>query len=365
MLLCQANRFFKLGKQYDGIEVTDPMNIVVLAGGTSPERDVSLSSGSRVASALRKEGYHAVLIDLFFGLPTLPTPITDLFRAGDGDEYVIDTAAPDIAALRAQRQGGMGEIGEHVIEACRAADIVYMGLHGDSGEDGHIQAMFDLLDIKYTGTDYLSSAVAMHKGITKQLFLQSGVPTPDGQVMHAGDTFSPTFPCIVKPVSGGSSIGTVIANDEQEFESAVREAFQYENEILIEHYISGREFSVGMLGGEILPPIEIKPKDGFYDYRHKYQAGLTEEICPAQISDKLCKKMQEAASLAFEALKIKVYGRTDFMVDDAENIYCLEANTLPGMTPMSLLPQEASAAGIPYSKLCKRIIELSMEKYGQ
>lgn len=341
------------------------MNIVVLAGGTSPERDVSLSSGSKVAHALRAEGYRVVLIDLFFGLPSLPDPIDTLFDAPEGDEHTIDPDAPDIAALRAKRQGGAGEIGENVIAACRAADIVYLGLHGMPGEEGRIQAMFDLMGIKYTGSGYLGSAMAMHKGVTKSLFAQAGVPTPEGRVLRDGETFSPAFPCIVKPVSGGSSIGTVIARDEDEFEEAVRTAHKYEDEILVETYIAGREFSVGMLGDEVLPPIEIIPRDGFYDYRHKYQSGLTVEVCPAQISDELCKKMQDATRLVFDTLKLEVYGRADFMVDAAENIYCLEANTLPGMTNLSLLPQEANAAGIPYTKLCARIIELSLEKYRQ
>ena len=347
------------------------MRIVVLAGGLSSERDVSILSGSKIAAALRSKGHQVVLIDVFMGYEGDDFDADRLFAenydfAGDA---VIDTEAPDIEAVKKQRKNqSPNYFGDHVLELCQAADITFLGLHGGEGEDGTVQAALQLHGIKYTGSDHLGSAIAMHKGVTKGIFLNSNVPTPASRLykrefMGEGYLDSWTkFPCVVKPCSAGSSVGVQIVGDSEQFLAAVGAAFRYDDDVLVEEYIKGREFSVGVLGGKALPVIEIIPRDGWYDYENKYQEGATEEVCPAELDPDIARKMQAEAEHAFEMLRLKVYGRIDFLLGDGNRFYCLEANTLPGMTPMSLLPQEAAAAGIEYPDLCEKIIELSLKK---
>ena len=235
------------------------------------------------------------------------------------------------------------------------------------GENGKLQATFDLLGIRYTGPDSLGCAVAMDKDFTKQVFLQAGVDTPAGGCLHKNDTdkslarFSLTLPVVVKPCSGGSSIGVYIVHTEKEYEEALNNSFRYEDEILVEPYIKGREFACGIIDGKALPPIEIIPKTGFFDYANKYQDGASEEVCPADISPEIENKMKELTVKAYRALKLSVYSRADFLLDEKGNLYCLEMNTLPGMTPASLLPKEAGAVGIDYGSLCELIIQKSLE----
>ena len=344
------------------------MNIVVLAGGISMERDVSLSSGVKISQALRRAGHKTVLVDLFFGLEALPDPVESAFSDVLEDAAVsVPETAPDIEAIRAKRGDALlGEVGPNVIEICKAADMVYMGLHGESGENGKLQALFDVAGVRYTGSGYLGSALAMHKWISKDILLGAESLTPAWQMVRPGEALTNTvgFPCVVKPCSGGSSIGVSIARNEAEYDAALREAFRYEDEIMVEQYIQGREFSVGVLDGEALPIIEIIPKEGFYDYANKYQAGRTLEICPAELDEDTTRAMQREAERIFRLLRLSVYARMDFMLDaQTGKFYCLEGNTLPGMTPTSLLPQMASAAGISYEELCDRVISLSLEKY--
>lgn len=347
------------------------MKIVVLAGGLSSERDVSILSGSKVAAALRSKGHQVVLIDVFVGYENDDFDADRLFAenydfAGDA---VIDTEAPDIEAIKKLRKKkSPNYFGDHVLELCQAADITFLGLHGGEGEDGTIQAALQMHGIRYTGSDHLGSAIAMHKGVTKGIFLNSNVPTPESRVFKREfidegclDSWK-KFPCVVKPCSAGSSVGVQIVGDSGQFLAAVGAAFRYDDDVLVEEFIKGREFSVGILGGKALPVIEIIPRDGWYDYENKYQEGATEEICPAELDEDITKKMQAEAEHAFEMLRLKVYGRVDFLLDAQNRLYCLEANTLPGMTPMSLLPQEAAAAGIEYADLCEKIIELSLKK---
>jgi len=344
------------------------MNIVVLAGGISTEREVSLSSGSMVAQALRRKGHKVVFLDAFLGREEIPDDPAELFAAEEPIElYRVKEQAPDIAALRASRpESGFGSIGKNVIAICKAADIVYMGLHGENGENGRMQALFDVLEIPYTGSGYLGSAMAMNKGVTKQALLQSGVLTPAGRVFKAGEDLAAAaeygLPCVVKVCSGGSSIGVSIVATAAERDAAMAAAIAEEGEVLVETYIKGGEFTVGVLGDRALPPVEIIPKNGWYDYAHKYQAGWTEEICPARLSEEDTKKVQAAALDVFRALHLEVYGRADFLRDDEGNFWCLEANTLPGMTPTSLIPQEAAAVGMGYDELCEEIVRLSLEK---
>lgn len=342
------------------------MKIVVLAGGISTERDVSMSSGAKVAAALHAKGHKVVLADAFFGLPEIPSDIFD--QGGKIAPPAIGEQAPDIEAIRAKRgESGFGDIGENIIPLCKMADIVYLGLHGEDGENGKMQALFDIMGIRYTGTGYLGSAMAMNKWVTKQTFWQNHIPTAPGKVIRKGqplegaDSFG--FPCVVKPCSGGSSIGVAVAYSREELLKAIEDTFAYEDEVLVEQFVKGREFSVGILDGEALPPIEICPKGGIYDYAHKYQPGWTEETCPANITQAQDRALREAARGVFQGLRLEVYGRVDFIMTEEGGLYCLEANTLPGMTPTSLLPQEAAADGIGYEELCDKIVRLSLKKY--
>ena len=344
------------------------MRIVVLAGGLSTERDVSISSGILVASALREKGHEVVLLDVFTGYEQNICDIDALFKQNYSftDKANVGETVSDFSEVRENRLDKSGRfIGTNVIEICSEADITFLALHGGEGENGQLQATLDLLGIKYTGTGYLGSALAMNKGLTKGVFVQNKINTPAGEIFKSAEEAKSwsIFPCVVKPCSGGSSVGIAKAENEEEFLAAVKDAFRYENEIVVEQFVKGREFSVGLLGGKALPPIEIIPKSGFYDYTAKYQAGATDEICPADIDEQTDKKLRDAAVAAYNALHLDSYARVDFLVDENGEPFCLEANTLPGMTPTSLLPQEAAVEGLNYADLCEKIIEISLDKY--
>lgn len=342
------------------------MNIVVLAGGLSPERDVSLSSGTMACNALLSLGHRAILVDLFFGLPDWDGK-TDLFsEAKPLTPFRVSEAEPDLHALKASRKAGFNDyIGLNVPALCESADIVYMGLHGDCGENGKLQAFFDERGIRYTGSGSDACRAAMDKWISKKLFEQHGVLTPKGVRLTKDDPYDAEalpIPCVVKPCNGGSSIGVSVVQNRAELDDALRLAFSMEPTILVEEYIKGRELSCGVLGNTALPPIEIIPLHGFYDYKNKYQAGASKEVTPAEISDDATARIQSIAKQVFDLLGLSVYGRIDFLLTESGDVYCLEANTLPGMTPTSLLPQEAAVVGYSYEQLCDTIIRLSMEK---
>lgn len=340
------------------------MKIVVLAGGISTERDVSLVSGMGIYRALKSKNHQVMLLDVFLGYDQEDWHNVfdkDVDWAGSID--AIKEQNPDIEEVKALRPDWKKNFfGPHVIDICQSADIVFMALHGENGENGKIQACFDLNGIRYTGTDYVSSAICMNKAIAKDLFVAAGVPTPAGvRLKKGGDTdIQVPYPCVVKACCGGSSVGVYMVHNDEEYSNALKEAFRYDDEVVVEQYIKGREFSVGVVDGKAYPVIEIAPLQGFYDYKNKYQAGSTIETCPAELSSEKTKAMQEAAELAFKVLRLKNYARMDFMMDEEENFYCLEANTLPGMTPMSLLPQEAKVLGLDYADLCQLLIDLSI-----
>ena len=349
------------------------MKIVVLAGGLSTERDVSFKTGEMVTKALRENGHQVILLDVFMGYSDKEEDLTGIFDRAEAVSVkvaAIPETAPDLEKVKAQRKDQSDNFfGPNVIELCRMADIVFMALHGENGENGKIQAAFDLFGIRYTGTGYLGSALAMNKGMAKQLFLENGIPTPRGTSLKRGEdaakieTCGIHFPCVVKPCSGGSSIGVSIVHDKAEYEQALKEAFRWENELVIEEYVKGREFSVGVIDFQALPIIEIAPVEGFYDYKNKYKAGSTVETCPAALSEQITKEMQGYAEKVAEVLGLNTYSRTDFLLDAEDHIFCLEANTLPGMTPTSLLPQEAKVTGVDFNQLCEKLIESSMRKY--
>lgn len=342
------------------------MKIVVLAGGISTERDVSLASGTGIYKALKSKGHQAILVDVFLGYQgDISEDVFALDKDWAADMKGVSEQRTDISEILALRPDYKKNFfGPNVITLCQQADVVFMALHGAEGENGKIQACFDLMGIRYTGTTHISSAIAMDKAIAKELFRQNGIPTPEGIHLKKGETdpMSVAFPLVVKCCNGGSSVGTVIVQEAKDYEVAKEEAFRYDDEIIIEQYIKGREFSVGVVDGKALPIIEIAPVTGFYDYKNKYQAGSTIETCPAVLEETLTLQMQHYAEAVFKALRLQNYARMDFMLAENGDMYCLEANTLPGMTPTSLLPQEAQAIGISYADLCEWLIQTSLSK---
>lgn len=343
------------------------MKIVVLAGGTSTERDVSIVSGTGICNGLRAKGHQAILVDVFCGAETVDwaDPFPREYDVEAASAY-IKSFNPHIEQLKKMRKDFFGP---NVLELCKKADFVFLGLHGANGEDGRIQAAFDLMGIKYTGTGYLSSAMAMDKGVTKWMFQMKGVPVPGGVTMKRHTRkedlaeLGLAFPVVVKTCCGGSSIGVYIVKDQEEYMKALDAAFVYEEEVVVEEFIQGTEYTVAVVDGKAYPVIQIVPCQGFYDYENKYKPGAVKETCPAPISSELTRRLQDYAVQGYRALGLESYARLDFIVTDDEKIYCLEANTLPGMTPTSLIPQEAAVLGMDYPTLCEELIRVSEKKY--
>jgi D-alanine-D-alanine ligase len=346
------------------------MNIVVLAGGLSPERDVSLSSGSLIANALKSRGHRVLLLDAYEGIDINTNNNCDLFidiNSNKTYNFIVSDEEPDLEEIKRKNNNGNALIGKNVIKICEYADVVFIALHGAMGENEQLQATFDTLGIKYTGTGYIGSLLAMDKDLTKKLLVQSNIPTAEWVLFNTkNDKFDVIlnnvgFPCVVKPCSCGSSVGVSIVNNIDELETALSTAKKYEENILVEKMIKGKEFSVGVLNEKALPPIEIITLTGFYDYKNKYQVGLTKEICPAELADNDVKKISELTLKIHKILRLGDYSRIDFILNENGEFICLEANTLPGMTPTSLIPQEAAAAGIKYEDLCEQIALFAMK----
>lgn len=345
------------------------MKIAVLAGGTSTERNVSLTTSLNVFKALIKLGHKAGLVDVFYGLGGRDR--SSFFEESAED---IDSVVENLRSLNDQAGAdlekrideGKDFFGEGVIDVCREADIVFMGLHGENGENGKIQAAFDLAGIKYTGPGYLSSALSMDKAISKKILVPEGVPMPVGEELIRGEEYDVSVlpvPCVVKPACGGSSVGVAIVKDRGELGRAIEDAFKLEKKVLVESFIDGREFSVGVIEGKALPVVEIIPEGGVYDYEHKYSPDGAKEECPADLPEIISEKMQEYAELACSVAGIDTYSRVDELMDENGNIFCLEINTLPGMTPTSLLPMEAAALGMSYEELVQKLVDVSLRKY--
>ena len=263
---------------------------------------------------------------------------------------------------------------QRVLPLLSQGDVVFLGLHGGAGEDGTIQALLDLAGIPYTGSGHLASALAMDKDLSKHLFRRAGVPTAEWVMAEApagkeGDREGKRFraetiqtlklPVVVKPSKQGSTVGLSVVKKDDQLAGAIAEAFRYDDEVMIEAFVPGRELTVGILGDEAMPVGEIIPKHEIYDYECKYQPGMAVEEFPAKISPEQTRRAQDFARRAFDALKLRGCARIDFRMAEDGEMYCLEANTLPGMTQTSLIPQAAAAAGIDFPELCERIVMLA------
>jgi len=332
------------------------MRITVLMGGTSSERDVSLASGIRIVEALRTKGHQVVAVDTAHGLLG-PAEEQALLAGG-----VVKTLPPDTQALA--RLGGQLS---STLRSLPETDVVLLALHGGQGEDGTLQALLDLTGLPYTGSGHLASALAMDKDLSKKLFRAADVPTPKwlmapATVAEVRDALG--FPVIVKPSKQGSTVGLSLVKDPALLAAAIEEAFKHDDEVMIEEFIAGRELTVGILGDVALPVGEIIPKHEIYDYECKYTAGMADERFPAELTEAQAARVQDLARRAFDALKLRGYARIDFRMAGDGTFYCLEANTLPGMTQLSLIPQAAAAAGIGFAELCERIVRLALDGRG-
>lgn len=345
------------------------MKIVVLAGGLSTERQVALTSGTGVCRALRERGHKAILVDMFLGLEDYEGALEDIFDAPDGlcGQSRVERVEPDLEAVRrSRRDQSPSLLGKDVLTVCRMADVVFLALHGSCGEDGRIQATLDLLGVPYTGSGYLGSGMAMDKSVTKRMMDSLGIRTAPWHDIHYTESDIPRLaeelpvPCAVKIVNGGSSIGVALPDTKEQLEKALRDLLRYGDHVVVEQKIKGREIQIAVLGDGYLPAVEIIPKGAYFDYESKYQAGGAVELCPAPITDAAWKQVGEMALKLHKGLGLSVYSRSDFILDENGQAWCLEINTLPGMTPTSLVPQEAAQVGLNYGELCEMIVELSL-----
>ncbi|HEX6559635.1 MAG TPA: D-alanine--D-alanine ligase [Longimicrobiales bacterium] len=333
------------------------MKIAVLFGGTSAERDVSIASGSQVVQALRDAGHDVVAVDtasgvldknderklLTSGVAPVPPEETDLDLMRTGNTSAV-LQAPELDNL----------------------DVIFLALHGGTGENGTLQAMLELTGIPYTGSGPLASAMAMDKDISKRLFVHADVPTPDWVLAPydaklAEERFG--LPFIVKPNKQGSTVGLTIVRSMDEYERAIEEAQRHDDEVMIEQFIPGRELTVPILGDAPLPVGEIVMESEIFDYETKYQSGKCEEVFPADLNGEQTIRAQSLALRAHRALKLSGYSRLDFRMDEAGELWCLEANTLPGMTAASLFPKAAAAAGMGFPEVCERICQLAIQEH--
>ena len=331
------------------------MKITVLMGGTSSERNVSLASGIRIVQALRGRGHKVTALDPARGV------------ISDAEERELSTGKvgakpPTLESLSKFAEGtflpnltSMKEI--------KDAEVVFLGLHGGQGEDGTIQALLDMARVKYTGSGHLASALAMDKDLSKKLFRAAEVNTADWLMAPA--TIEQVegmlgMPVVVKPSKEGSTVGLTLVKKREDLLAAIREASKYDNEVMIERFVPGRELTVGVLGTVALPVGEIIAKHEIYDYECKYTAGMATEEYPAKLSPEATGRVQQQALAAFKALKLGGCARIDFRLTTEGEFYCLEANTLPGMTELSLIPQGAAAMGIGFPELCERIVKLAL-----
>lgn len=336
------------------------MNIAVLAGGISLERNVSLASGIAVSKALDLLGHKVITID-----PALGTNCII-----DYNNYSIPEEPPTVEEIeKYNTKNIIDAINSEIFDEIELAFIV---LHGKFGEDGRIQSLLELRGIPYTGSGVKSSAVAIDKITSKFLFLTAGVQVPQWAIIHPDeyenyDLFKTIREelgekLVIKPTNQGSTIGITVVTDGNldDIYNGIAIASNYSRRVLIEQYIEGKEITVGILDKQALPVIEIIPESGFYDYLHKYKKGKTEYICPAELDEFSTEFIQNNALSAFRVLGCKVFGRVDFRMDEEGNVYCLEVNTIPGFTETSLVPKAAMQIGIDFQQLCQKIIDVSI-----
>ena len=332
------------------------MKITVLMGGTSSERNVSLASGIRIVQALRGRGHKVIALD----------PARGVLTSKEEQELStgkVGTKPPSLEDLTKVAQGAFLPNLTSMKEV-REAGVAFLALHGGQGEDGTIQALLDMARVKYTGSGHLSSALAMDKDLSKKLFRSEDVKTADWLMAPASTEQVEGIlglPVVVKPSKQGSTVGLTLVKKRQELVPAIEEAFKYDDEVMIERFVPGRELTVGVLGDVALPVGEIISKHEIYDYECKYTAGMAREEFPAKLTPEATERVQHQALAAFRALKLKGYARIDFRLTSEGEFYCLEANTLPGMTELSLIPQGAAAMGIDFPELCERIVKLALE----
>jgi len=327
------------------------INIAVFIGGTSPEREVSKSSGQAIYKAINELGYNFTLIDPAYGTDQ-PDKEEKFFSKDDH--------------INIKNENILKTVNSNLLDNI---DLVFLALHGKWGEDGIIQSLLELRGIRYTGSGVFSSTISMDKAFSKIIFQENNVNSaesftitdqfiPDEVINKISEEFG--FPCVVKPNDQGSTVGLTIVKKEDEVQSAIKSALQFSDIALVEKYIAGREMTVAILEDEALPVLEIIPKSGFYDYKSKYTSGMSEYIVPADIPKDVFNNLQEQALIAFKSLRCKVYGRVDFRLSEDNIPYCLEVNTLPGMTATSLVPKMANAVGISFNELIDRIIRNSL-----
>jgi len=325
------------------------MKIAVLFGGTSEERDVSIASAAQIIPVLRTLGHEVVAVDTAAGRLAAPAERKLL-------ESRVAPAPPSDQSMATLRSGALTNPATAIDPT--EIDVVFLALHGGAGEDGRIQAMLDLAGLKYTGSNHIASAAAMDKDLSKRLFRAAGVPTADWLMAPASaDEVTRTLglPVVVKPNKQGSTVGLTVVREATKIDAAVQLAHRYDDEVMLEKFIAGREFTVGVLDGQALPVGEIIAPGEVFDYQSKYQVGGAREVFPADIPAGEAATLQKYALAAHRALKLGAYSRVDFRRDAAGGVWCLEANSLPGMTATSLLPQAARAAGIDFAALLARI----------
>ncbi len=336
------------------------MKIALLCGGVSPEREVSLLSGRNITKALRARNYEVIVIDPAYG--TNQPGEKELFSVSITREPPKLNGSP-LLSSRNYIEAVNNAIPEDV-------SLAFIALHGTWGEDGKIQSLLEFRGVPYTGSGVLASALAMDKLVSKRIFRQGGIPTApwipirgkfDPDIIRREIDRQFGYPIVVKPVNQGSTVGMTIVQNEQHLNDAVAMALRYSETVLIEMYIAGRELTVSMLGHDPLPVIEICPKEGYYDYKNKYIPGMTEYLVPAPLEEKDAANLQDIARKAFSLLDCKGFGRVDFRYNKAGEPYCLEVNTIPGMTDTSLVPKAAMAVGIEYDELCVRIVKNAVE----
>jgi D-alanine-D-alanine ligase len=326
------------------------MRVTVLTGGTSAERDVAIASAVQVIAALRSGGHEVAVVDTARGY----IPPADEASLLSGS---VGTEPPSIDQLHSLEQGLLLS-GLANLAVVRNAEVLFLALHGGRGEDGTLQTLLEMVGVPYTGSGRLGSAMAMDKDVSKRLFRMAGVPTADwvmapADAARVGRDYG--WPVVVKPSKQGSTVGLTVVKEAGAYDAAVSLARRYDDEVMIERFVPGRELTVGVLGGRALAVGEIIPRHEIFDYECKYTPGMSQEIFPADLPASVAAECGRLGVLAHHALKLGGYSRVDFRLTPAGELFCLEVNTLPGMTATSLLPQSARAAGIEFPDLCERI----------